>query len=115
LTHANLTDAGSKRLPFSHTQGPVAQLVEHRTFNAVVAGSSPARLTIASCAVSAGYGFRSRRVIDVQQFGRKRSYADNPPMPQKSCTHADRHIKLDAQRCPMWIEGMLDSVCRRES
>jgi hypothetical protein len=24
----------------------VAQLVEHRTFNAVVAGSSPARLTI---------------------------------------------------------------------
>ena len=25
---------------------PVAQLVEHRTFNAVVAGSSPARLTI---------------------------------------------------------------------
>ena len=24
---------------------PVAQLVEHRTFNAVVAGSSPARLT----------------------------------------------------------------------
>ena len=27
-------------------QGPVAQLVEHRTFNAVVAGSSPARLTI---------------------------------------------------------------------
>ena len=27
-------------------QEPVAQLVEHRTFNAVVAGSSPARLTI---------------------------------------------------------------------
>jgi hypothetical protein len=27
-------------------KGPVAQLVEHRTFNAVVAGSSPARLTI---------------------------------------------------------------------
>ena len=27
---------------------PVAQLVEHRTFNAVVAGSSPARLTIIS-------------------------------------------------------------------
>jgi hypothetical protein len=26
-------------------QEPVAQLVEHRTFNAVVAGSSPARLT----------------------------------------------------------------------
>ena len=26
--------------------GPVAQLVEHCTFNAVVAGSSPARLTI---------------------------------------------------------------------
>ena len=25
---------------------PVAQLVEHRTFNAVVAGSSPARLNI---------------------------------------------------------------------
>jgi hypothetical protein len=32
---------------FSSTfSGPVAQLVEHRTFNAVVAGSSPARLTI---------------------------------------------------------------------
>jgi hypothetical protein len=30
---------------FHHTQEPVAQLVEHRTFNAVVAGSSPARLT----------------------------------------------------------------------
>jgi hypothetical protein len=29
-------------------EGPVAQLVEHRTFNAVVAGSSPARLTIDS-------------------------------------------------------------------
>ena len=27
-------------------RGPVAQLVEHRTFNAMVAGSSPARLTI---------------------------------------------------------------------
>jgi hypothetical protein len=27
------------------SSGPVAQLVEHRTFNAVVAGSSPARLT----------------------------------------------------------------------
>gem|GEM_PF-6856060 len=26
--------------------GPVAQSVEHRTFNAVVAGSIPARLTI---------------------------------------------------------------------
>jgi hypothetical protein len=25
--------------------GPVAQLVEHRTFNAVVPGSSPGRLT----------------------------------------------------------------------
>jgi hypothetical protein len=30
----------------SSPDGPVAQLVEHRTFNAVVAGSSPARLTI---------------------------------------------------------------------
>jgi hypothetical protein len=29
--------------------GPVAQLVEHRTFNAVVAGSIPARLTIYQC------------------------------------------------------------------
>ena len=32
------------RMPL--TDEPVAQLVEHRTFNAVVAGSSPARLTI---------------------------------------------------------------------
>ena len=46
LPHANLTGTGSKRLPFSSHQEPVAQLVEHRTFNAVVAGSSPARLTI---------------------------------------------------------------------
>jgi hypothetical protein len=30
------------------SSGPVAQLVEHRTFNAVVAGSSPARLTTPS-------------------------------------------------------------------
>jgi hypothetical protein len=33
--------------------GPVAQLVEHRTFNAVVAGSSPARLTTLSLSFSA--------------------------------------------------------------
>ena len=32
-------------LKFILRRGPVAQLVEHRTFNAVVAGSSPARLT----------------------------------------------------------------------
>ena len=39
--HTNLTCAG-KRLPFfALHQEPVAQLVEHRTFNAVVAGSSP--------------------------------------------------------------------------
>ena len=31
---------------FCESVEPVAQLVEHRTFNAVVAGSSPARLTI---------------------------------------------------------------------
>ena len=31
---------------FRSSREPVAQLVEHRTFNAVVAGSSPARLTI---------------------------------------------------------------------
>jgi hypothetical protein len=31
---------------FPCSREPVAQLVEHRTFNAVVAGSSPARLTI---------------------------------------------------------------------
>ena len=31
---------------FFFSREPVAQLVEHRTFNAVVAGSSPARLTI---------------------------------------------------------------------
>ena len=34
------------------TSEPVAQLVEHRTFNAVVAGSSPARLTIPKILVS---------------------------------------------------------------
>ncbi len=34
--------------PYSRRHdGPVAQLVEHVTFNHVVAGSSPARLTIA--------------------------------------------------------------------
>ena len=31
---------------------PVAQLVEHRTFNPMVAGSSPARLTILSPTIS---------------------------------------------------------------
>jgi hypothetical protein len=36
---------GSDFLPDSSHIEPVAQLVEHRTFNAVVAGSSPARLT----------------------------------------------------------------------
>src|ERR1017187_10909438 len=36
---------------------PVAQLVEHRTFNAVVAGSSPARLTIISSLASAPTGY----------------------------------------------------------
>jgi hypothetical protein len=34
------------RLLLLNLREPVAQLVEHRTFNAVVAGSSPARLTI---------------------------------------------------------------------
>ncbi len=34
---------------------------------------------------------------------------------KKSCPHTDRYIKLDAHRCPMWIEGMLDGVHRRES
>ena len=45
--YATLADAGFT-LPSSFVtpQEPVAQLVEHRTFNAVVAGSSPARLTI---------------------------------------------------------------------
>ena len=38
--------SGLHRCTFSAARnGPVAQLVEHRTFNAVVAGSSPARLT----------------------------------------------------------------------
>ena len=35
---------------------PVAQLVEHRTFNAVVAGSIPARLTILTALFSILYG-----------------------------------------------------------
>ena len=35
--------ADYQRAPYSI--GPVAQLVEHRTFNAAVAGSSPTRLT----------------------------------------------------------------------
>src|SRR5580658_4008796 len=34
---------------------------------------------------------------------------------KKTCPHTDRYIKLDAHRCPMWIEGMLDGVYRRES
>src|SRR5665213_313759 len=34
---------------------------------------------------------------------------------KKSCPHTDRYIKLDAHRCPMWVEGMLDGVYRRES
>ena len=39
---ADASDAASDRM---EEIGPVAQLVEHRTFNAVVAGSTPARLT----------------------------------------------------------------------
>ena len=38
-----------------YNREPVAQLVEHRTFNAVVAGSSPARLTIISLLLSLAY------------------------------------------------------------
>ncbi|HEY3740126.1 MAG TPA: tyrosine-type recombinase/integrase [Bryobacteraceae bacterium] len=34
---------------------------------------------------------------------------------KKTCPHTDRYIKLDAHRCPMWVEGMLDGVYRRES
>jgi integrase/recombinase XerD len=34
---------------------------------------------------------------------------------KRTCPHTDRYIKLDAHRCPMWIEGMLDGVYRRES
>jgi hypothetical protein len=37
----------------SSSSGPVAQLVEHRTFNAVVAGSSPARLTKSNYGITA--------------------------------------------------------------
>jgi hypothetical protein len=37
--------------------GPVAQLVEHRTFNAVVAGSTPARLTTHSEGFQLGFFF----------------------------------------------------------
>ena len=39
-------DAFASRAVLQEDFEPVAQLVEHRTFNAVVAGSSPARLTI---------------------------------------------------------------------
>jgi hypothetical protein len=39
-------DDGSRGTMGFPQSEPVAQLVEHRTFNAVVAGSSPARLTI---------------------------------------------------------------------
>lgn len=34
---------------------------------------------------------------------------------KKTCPHTDRYIKLDAHRCPMWIEGMVDGVYRRKS
>ena len=44
--YVNLVSADVIAFPTFPVQEPVAQLVEHRTFNAVVAGSSPARLTI---------------------------------------------------------------------
>jgi hypothetical protein len=44
--YANLRLQVCLQFRMYHPQEPVAQLVEHRTFNAVVAGSSPARLTI---------------------------------------------------------------------
>ncbi len=50
--YGNLTVAGPSGQSLQKRFEPVAQLVEHRTFNAVVAGSSPARLTITSSAVS---------------------------------------------------------------
>jgi hypothetical protein len=43
--YVNLTGTDIQRLSDLLSPEPVAQLVEHRTFNAVVAGSSPARLT----------------------------------------------------------------------
>ena len=43
---------------------PVAQLVEHRTFNAMVAGSSPARLTILSPT-------KFKYLFDVEQTGQR--------------------------------------------
>jgi hypothetical protein len=45
--YRKLASLGGRAVQWRFPQSePVAQLVEHRTFNAVVAGSSPARLTI---------------------------------------------------------------------
>src|SRR5665213_1818676 len=55
-----LSRCQTKQIVCNQKEEPVAQLVEHRTFNAVVAGSSPARLTIL---------FRRLRAVQAGQLG----------------------------------------------
>ena len=31
------------------------------------------------------------------------------------CPHTDRYLKLDAHRCPVWVEGMIEGVYHRHS
>jgi integrase len=34
---------------------------------------------------------------------------------KRNCSHTDRYVKQDAQRCPIWIEGVVNGVYRRQS
>jgi hypothetical protein len=34
---------------------------------------------------------------------------------KKTCPHNDRNLKLDAHRCPMWLEGVIHGAYRRHS
>ena len=47
-----------------HAPGPLAQLVEHRTFNPLVQGSSPWRPTVSSPPARISYNLRPRRISD---------------------------------------------------
>ena len=66
-------------LKWESLHGPVAQLVEHCTFNAVVAGSSPARLTIES------------------------NYLHRPSAPDFRCQWTTRILSVPRTDWPVWV------------
>ena len=68
--HGNLTKCAAELVKRSAQSEPVAQLVEHRTFNAVVAGSSPARLTkkFLLLTPSSNLGWRAARNVNAARW-----------------------------------------------